>query len=438
MHELPSNEQKFIWRPYTQAKHAPSPISIERALGAYLYTSAGQKLFDGISSWWVNSHGHCHPHIAKAISEQASRLEQVVFADFTHEPALNLAKKLIDIVPAGLSRVFYSDNGSTAVEVALKMAYQYWHNRGEHRPHFIALEHGYHGDTFGAMAASERSVFTRPFWPLLFDVLKTPSTCRSEAVDGYTEHDISAKALNALRTLLKKHEGHVAGLILEPMLQGAGGMRIFTKGFLQGIRQLCDEFGILMIADEVATGFYRTGRLFACEHEQVIPDIMCVAKGFTGGFLPLSATIATEAIYESFLGDSKAQALLHGHSFAANPLGCAAAIASLELFAQDETKIQVKNICEAISNSILALQNIRQVKHTRALGTVLAIELWGDGGYLSSAANSISAFCFKEGLYIRPLGNILYLMPPLCANVQEIEWTLEVIKKAILSSTLST
>lgn len=431
-------DQRFIWRPYTQAKNSHPPIAVERALGAYIYTSSGQKLFDGISSWWVNAHGHCHPHIAEAISAQAARLEQVIFADFTHEPAIKLAKMLIDIVPPGLSRVFYSDNGSTAVEVALKMAYQYWHNRGEHRPHFIALEHGYHGDTFGAMAASERSVFTRPFWPLLFDVLKTPSTCRSDASNGHTEADISTIALAQLRTLLKKHEGHVAGLIFEPMLQAAGGMRIFTKGFLRGIRQLCDEFGILLIADEIATGFYRTGRLFACEHEQAIPDIMCIAKGFTGGFLPLSATIATEAIYEAFLGDSKAQALLHGHSFAANPLGCAAAIASLELFAQDECKALVKGIVDALSESIDEFQSLPNVKNARNLGTVLAIELWGEAGYLSTAAQAAAALCLQEGLYLRPLGNILYLMPPLCVNPEEIHWALALMKKAIKLSASGT
>lgn len=431
MNTLVEKDQRYIWHPFTQAKNAPPALALERALGCYLYTVSGRKLFDGISSWWLNAHGHCHPHIAQAIAKQASNLEQVVFANFTHAPAVLLAEKLINIAPAGMRRVFYSDNGSTAVETALKIAYQYWHNRGEARPHFIALENGYHGDTFGAMAASERSTFTKPFWPLLFDVFKTKSTCISQIKDGITASDITESALSSLRQLLQKYEGQVAGIVIEPMLQAAGGMKIFTPGFLKGIKLLASEFNTLLIADEIATGFYRTGSRFACGHEDVAPDIMCVAKGLTGGFLPLAATLTTEHIYEAFLGDSKAQAFLHGHSFTANALGCAAAIASLELFQEPENLGTIDAIVHAVTENLKQFEGLPGIKHCRSIGTIAIIELEGGEGYLSTAATAIAGRCLKKGLYLRPLGNIIYLWPPLCSSVLEITWALSVIRESL-------
>lgn len=429
---LIQKDLEIIWHPYTQAQTAPAPIVIKRALGAYLYTHDGHRLFDGISSWWVNSHGHCHPHINQAIAKQAEELEHVIFASFTHEPAINLAEKLLSKLPAGLTRVFYSDNGSTAVEVALKMAYQYWQNRGQHRPYFVALEHSYHGDTFGAMAASERSVFTKPFWPLLFNVLKTPSTCTSQVDNNYSEKEITERALQEFAKLLDNYRGQIAGIIIEPMLQAAGGMRIFSSGFLSGIQALCRDYDVLLIADEVATGFYRTGPMFACEHENVIPDIMCLAKGLTGGYLPLAVTVAREEIYRAFLSDDKAKALLHGHSFTANPLGCAAALASFELFEQPETQKNIAQIGSAIACGISSCGNIDQVKNTRSLGTIGAIELnSAHKGYLSKAAQTVQEYCFEQGLYIRPLGEVIYLMPPLCSSAEEIAWACGLIKEAI-------
>lgn len=435
MNSLIEKDLKYIWHPYTQAAIAPAPLLIKSAQGAYLMSESHGKLFDGISSWWVNSHGHCHPHINQAIARQSEILEHVMFANFTHEPAVNLAAKLIEIAPKGLSRVFYSDNGSTAVEIALKMAFQYWQNRGEKRPHIISLSHAYHGDTFGAMAASERSVFTEPFWPLLFNVLKAPSTCVSEVNAEQSEIMISENALGKMAQLFEAHKGQVAAVIIEPMLQGAGGMRIFTTGFLRGIKELCLKYGALLIADEVATGFYRTGERFACFLESVSPDIMCLAKGLTGGYLPLAATLATEDIYAGFLSDSKAKALLHGHSFMANPIACAAALASLELFASGETRENISIIYRAIKSEMKRFENVDMVKHVRSIGAVAIIELKTEAsGYLSTMGDNIYHYCLSRGLFIRPLGNVLYFMPPLCTRGEEVTWALNIIYEAIHAS----
>lgn len=413
---LALRDQQHIWHPFTQAQIAPSPIVVTKALGSYIYTEQHGKLFDGISSWWTSAHGHCHPHIQKALAEQAQKLDHVMFANFTHEPGVKLAEMLKEISPSNLARVFYSDNGSTAVEVAIKMAYQYWQHKGESRPYFIALNDGYHGDTFGAMAVSERSIFTKPFWPLLFNVLK------------------SATNKDALEELFLKYPGQVAGVIIEPMIQMAGGLKIFEPGLLADIKKLCQKHGALLIADEVATGFYRTGKMFACMHEDVSPDIMCVAKGLTGGVLPLAATLATEEIFRAFLSNSKADALLHGHSFTGNPLGCASAIASLELFLQPETKKNIEEICAATKSGIKKFHRLPKVKNARFIGTISIIELESEHGYLSRKTEGIYQFCLKKGLYIRPLGDILYLMPPLCSQVHEIEWAHEIMAEALMAS----
>jgi len=432
---LSLRDQQCLWHPFTQAKIAPKPIAIARAEGCYLYTDANKKLFDGISSWWTNAHGHCHTYISEAITRQLSKLEHVMFANFTHEPAVRLAERLLDIAPSGLSRVFYSDNGSTAVEVAIKMAFQYWQHRKEDRPLFVALEHGYHGDTFGAMSVSERSVYTKPFWPLLFNVRKTVSPCVSEISFGRSEDDLTKQGLQALESLLEAHRNQVAGIILEPMLQIAGGMRIFTRGFLRGIKQLCQKHDLLLIADEAATGFFRTGTCFASNHETVTPDIMCLAKGLTGGYLPLAATLATEKIYQAFLSDNKADALLHGHTFTANPLGCAAALASVDLFAMPETQDQIKAIVHTIELGMKSFHNLSSVKNARNIGTVAIIELnTENAGYLSHAADQISEHCFEKGLFIRPLGHLIYFMPPFAATSQEVTWALNLIHEAINAS----
>lgn len=426
MNSLTARDQACMWHPFTQSKIAPAPLAIARAQGSYLYTESGEKLFDGIASWWTNIHGHSHPHLVEAIHGQAQQLDHVIFANFTHEPAVKLAENLLKLVP-NLTRAFFSDNGSTAIEVAIKMAYQFWLNKKEKRTKFIALEHGYHGDTFGAMSMSERSVFTKPFWPLLFDIIKTPSTCIGDARVDQTDF-----ALSELRQKLEEHRGEIAAVFVEPMFQGAGGMKIFTPGFLRGIKQLCVEHNILLIADEAATGFFRTGKWFACMHEDVAPDIMCLAKGLSGGILPLAVTLATEEIYSAFLSDSVGDALLHGHSFTANPIGCAAGVASVELFLQPEYQQRINLLCERTAAETEQFVGMPRVKNARHLGTIAVVELESDRGYLSTVGKNITRYCRERGLYIRPLGNIVYLMPPYSTTPDEISWALGLIRDALL------
>lgn len=434
MNNLIHRDQHVIWHPYTQAQTAKPPIAIKSAKGAYLYTQDGRRLFDGISSWWVNSHGHCHPHINQALARQAEQLEHVMFANFTHEPAISLAEQLLSLAPHGLSRVFYSDNGSTAVEVAIKMAYQYWIHQDQPRRTFIALEHGYYGDTFGAMAVSARSVFTKPFEPLLFKVLHSPSPCRSE-IGHLSEAELTARALTDMEELLKDHATQVAAIIIEPMLQGSGGMRMFTAGFASGIKELALKYNTLLIADEAATGFHRTGPLFACHHENIAPDIMCLAKGLTGGYLPLAATLASEKIYDAFLSEHKADALMHGHSFMANPLACATALASLELFHTEAVQHCIEAICRSIEDGIKTFNSLSMVENARNLGTIAALSLKSpESGYLSTASQKVYEHCLAQGLFIRPLGNVIYLLPPLCSSPEEIKWALTIIQEGLYRS----
>ena len=334
-----------IWHPYTQEALDPEPVRIKRAEGVYLYTEDGRKLLDGISSWWVNIHGHAHPRISEAIAEQARQMEHVIFAGFTHEPAEQLSAKLRNITPEGLSHIFFSDNGSTAVEVALKMAVQYWRNRGEgQRKNIIALEHGLpwrHGGrdvgqrSFGLYRCFRRHALRSPARAL----------CLLLPVSGRTQTDsCSIECLASIQALLEQHAGTVAAVIVEPLLQGAGGMIMHPPEFLRRISELCREHGVLLIADEVLTGFGRTGAMFACELAGVIPDIMCLSKGLTGGFLPFSATLCSEEIYSSFLAPDRMHTLFHGHSYAGNPLGCAAALASLEIFESEPVFDRIRTI----------------------------------------------------------------------------------------------
>ena len=314
-------------------KTAPDPLPVVGGEGPYLITEDGRRVLDAISSWWVNVHGHCNPSVGRALARQANRLEHVMFAGCTHPPAVELAERLLALLPPRLTRVFYSDNGSTAVEVALKMAYQYWTNLGHpQRRTFLALEHAYHGDTVGAMSASHDSLFTASYAPLLFRVerAKVPTdylASMDQARDGS-----ATDPLRQIRGLLERRAEEIAGVIIEPMLQAAGGMLVWKPAFLRRLRELCDEFGLLLIADEVMTGFGRTGRMFACEHGPIEPDLICLSKGLTAGYLPLAVTVASDEVYEAFLSDDRRKTFFHGHSFTANPLGCAVALAGLDIF----------------------------------------------------------------------------------------------------------
>ncbi len=418
---LVDRDRAVVWHPYTQMKTAAAPLPIVRGQGVYLYTEDGRRLLDGTSSWWVNIHGHAHPRLNQAIAEQAKKLEHVIFAGATHEPAVELAERLVGALPAGLTRIFYSDNGSTAVEAAIKMAVQYWQNVGQpSRTRIVALHHAYHGDTVGAMSVSDASVFTAPFASLLFPV------------DRVDPSDVERH--------LEEHGDRVAAVIVEPMLQGAGGMIMWPAESLARVRECCYRRGVLLIADEVLTGFGRTGRMFACEHAAVTPDIMCLSKALTAGYLPMGVTAATNAIYEGFLSDDRAKTFFHGHSFTANPLACAVALASLDLIEEGNLLERIARLERQLRDGLAPLASLPNVGDVRVLGGVGAIELVSDktrkdaGGYLDTIGPRLYDAFLKRGLLLRPLGNVLYFMPPYVITDNEVAWVLEQIDAVIRSN----
>jgi adenosylmethionine-8-amino-7-oxononanoate aminotransferase len=431
--DLTSRDLARIWHPYTQMKTAPAPLPIVRGEGVYLYTDDGRRLLDGISSWWVNIHGHAHPALNAALAAQAAKLEHVVFAGATHEPAVALAEQLSSLLPPGLTRIFYSDNGSTAIEVALKMAWQYWQNRGQSaRRNFIALHHAYHGDTVGAMSPSETTAFSKPFGGLLFPVHRVHSPYCYHCPLGLKRPECAIDCLGDLERALESREGSVAAVVVEPMLQGAGGMIVWPADFLAGVRRLCDRYDTLMIADEILTGFGRTGRMFACEHAAVRPDLICLSKALTAGYLPLAVTATTEQIYESFLDDDRTKAFFHGHSYTANPLGCAVALASLELFRSEGTLERVKALEKQFSRRLEDIRKLKVVGDVRCIGGVAAIELiTADGGYFDSVGPRLYDAFLKRGLLLRPLGSILYFMPPYVIEEQEVDWSFDQIAEIL-------
>lgn len=405
--DITAADEQFVWHPYTQHGLRDIPIEIIAANGAYLHARDGRHIFDAISSWWVTLHGHAHPRIASAIAEQAATLEQVIFAGFTHEPAVRLAEELVNHAPAGLMRVFFSDDGSTAVEVAVKIALQYWRNRGEKRNVIAALANAYHGDTFGAMSVSARGLFTEPFEGHLFEVSRLPDPVDQDVVV-------------ALARLLDERGSDLAAVIVEPMLLGVGGMRMWSADALRGIRSLTAERGVLLIADEVLTGFGRTGPMFACQHAGISPDLMCLSKGLTGGFVPLGATLATEALFAEFTSDDRTRTLFHGHSFTANPVACAAARASLALL--DEAGVAPRRrIEQAHCAAKASLAALPRVQNVRVLGTVLALELTAKrSGYLSDVGPALRRFALDRDVLLRPLGNTVYVLPPYCSTESDL------------------
>lgn len=434
-----ASDRRHVWHPYTQAAVAPPPIPIVRSEGARLWDEAGRSYIDAISSWWVTLHGHAQPEIAAAIARQAAALEQVIFAGCTHPPAAALAERLTATLPAGLTRVFFSDDGSTAVEVALKMAVQYWRNQGcPQRDRLIALDYAYHGDTAAAMAVSAPSPFTAAFAPWLFPVARAHAAYCFRCPVGRERASCHIECLDRLAQLLRQQGGQTAAVIAEPLLQGAGGMIVHPPEFLQGIRRLCDQYGVLLIADEVLTGFGRTGAMFACALAGVTPDIICLSKGLTGGFLPLAATVCREELYQAFYSQDRTKTLFHGHSFTANPLGCAAALASLDLLARPETWERIRRIADQHARRLRPLAGHPKVADARQIGTVAALELRGtaageiaEEGYLSALGLQLQQFYRDRGVLLRPLGPIVYVLPPYAISPADLDTVWDVITASL-------
>ncbi len=422
-----------LWHPFTNEGVDPAPLPIARGEGVFLETRDGRRILDAISSWWVNLHGHSHPAIAAAIAEQAARLEHVLFAGFSHEPAEELAEHLGKIIPPPLRHIFFSDDGSTAVEVALKMAVQYWSNCGQPEKHrIVALENAYHGDTVGAMSISDDSPFTSAFTSLRVPVLRTHSASCAHCPVGLRRATCQIECLARLEQLLIERGHEIAAIIVEPLLQGAGGMIVHPEEFLAGVRRLTAAHDVLLVADEVLTGFGRTGRMFACERAGVIPDMMCVAKGLTGGFLPLAATFATDRIHDAFTGVDRTRSFFHGHSYTANPIACAAANATMRIFETEPVFERITAIEKVHTARLPAFAAHPSVLDVRHIGTVAAIELKvPDAGYLSSLRPRLYEFFLNHGVLLRPLGNVVYILPPYVITADQLNMVYDLIHDSL-------
>jgi adenosylmethionine-8-amino-7-oxononanoate aminotransferase len=420
MSSIRERDREVIWHPYTPMKLWPEAIGIVRGEGVYLEDEEGNRFIDAISSWWVNLHGHSHPYIAQRVSEQLHTLEHSIFAGFTHEPAVELAERLLAILPGEQKKIFYSDNGSTAVEVALKMSLQYWNNKGVEKKKFIALEGSYHGDTFGAMSVSGRSLFTQAFDDKLFEVAFVPFP------EGSGE-----ESLKALEALLQQKD--VAAMIVEPLLQGTAGMRNYSAEVLEQYFRLCKQYDALIIADEVMTGFGRTGKLFACDNIATAPDMICLSKGLTGGTMPFGITACGQHIFDAFYNDDRTKTLYHGHSYTANPIACAASLASLDLLLKDECTAARRKIEEQHEQFAEQIRDNAKVTDVRVQGTVIAMELNIGGGtsYTNEQRDFLYKFFIERKILLRPLGNIIYLLPPYCISNEELAYIYTAIEELL-------
>jgi adenosylmethionine-8-amino-7-oxononanoate aminotransferase len=399
-----------IWHPFTQHGLEFDMLPIARAEGAWLEATDGRRIFDGISSWWVVTHGHRHPKVVRAIREQADKLDQVIFAGFTHGPAEIVAQELIKIAPAGLAHVFFSDSGSTSVEVALKMALGYWRNIGEKRTRILALEHAYHGDTIGTMSAGARGVFNAAYEPLLFEVGRIPLPKLHHAQPTFDALDIACR------------KGNVAAFICEPLILGAGGMLMYEPETLKEMYRICKAHDVLFIADEVMTGFGRTGTVFACEQAGISPDILCIAKGLTGGSLPLAATLCSTPIYGAHFSKDRARTFFHSSSYTANPIACAAAAANLEIWRTEPVIERILALGQSQALCLNDLQTDPRFSSLRQLGTITAFELSAaQPGYLADVALALRARLLERCVLLRPLGSTIYIMPPYCTTKSELK-----------------
>ena len=424
MQSLKDKDKQYIWHPFTSLSTTIDTIPIVKGEGLYLEDETGKRYMDVISSWWVTIHGHAHPYIAGKIYQQAMLLEQVIFAGFTHKPAVELAERLMPLLPGNFSKIFYSDNGSTATEVAIKMALQYWWNssigNSPGRTKVLAFRNSYHGDTFGAMSISDRSIFTRAFEDKLFEVI---------FIDTPTPENIEQ-----LKATVSEYQQEAAAFIYEPLLQGAGGMKMYEASLMNELLLACRQYEIICIADEVMTGFYRTGHLFASSCMQVSPDIICLSKGLTGGTMALGVTACNQKIVDAFLSDDKLKTFFHGHSFTANPLACTAALASLDLILEADCLQKIEMICRQNQLFVETLRSYTNIIQPRCCGTILAFEYESaEYNYLNNISEEITGEMLGKGIYMRPLGNTVYIMPPYCIKEKELQVVydalLEFIKK---------
>ena len=414
--DLVAADRAHLWHPFTQQQGwvTEAPIVVERAEGTDLIDTDGRRYIDGVSSLWCNVHGHRHPRIDAAIRDQLDRVAHSTMLGLSHRPGIELARRLVELAPDRLTRVFYSDSGSTAAEIALKMAFQYWRQRGEERPRFVALRMAYHGDTIGSVSVGGIDLFHSLYHPLLFDTLK--------AEPGDTDD---------MERLLRDNEGEVAAVVMEPLVQGAAGVLIHPEGYLRAVRELCDRHDVLLVLDEVATGFGRTGRMFACEHEGVEPDMLCLAKGMTGGYLPLAATLTSERIYEGFLGEfQEFRTFFHGHTYTGNPLACAASLATLDVFREERTLERLGPKIELLSELLEPVADHPAVREVRRCGFMVGIELEGLPVELRMG-HRVTLEARRRGAIIRPLGDVVVLMPPLAISESDLRRLVEVTAESV-------
>ncbi|PKB16503.1 adenosylmethionine--8-amino-7-oxononanoate transaminase [Flavobacterium sp. 5] len=418
---LIERDQNTIWHPYTQHKTAALPIAIAKGEGALLWDVNNKEFIDAIASWWVNPYGHSNKFIADAIYKQLTTLEHVLFGGFTHEPAIVLAEKLMEILPKNQQKIFFSDNGSTAVEVAIKVALQYFYNKGEKRTTIIALENGFHGDTFAAMAASGISFYTQAFQGMFIDVVRIPVPVKGQEQVSF----------DALAEIIKKH--NCAGFIFEPLVQGAAGMVMYEPESLDRLIQICRENKVLTIADEVMTGFGKTGKTFACDYIYEVPDMMCLSKALTGGTIPMAITTFTQDIFEAFYDEDINKALFHGHTFTANPTGCAAALASLTLLNAPEMQDNVARVNKRHLEFQKHIESHPKVATTRVLGVIFALEIVTESSasYYGTLRNKLYNFFIENGIVLRPVGNIVYILPPYIITDEQLQKVYEVVEKAL-------
>ncbi len=438
-------DNRYLWHPFTQMKEwaGEPPVIITEGRGSFLKDINGRWYLDGISSVWVTTHGHRKAAIDLAIKNQLDKISHSTLLGLTHTPAIDLAKQLVATVPKGISRVFYSDNGSTAVEIALKMAFQYWKLKGvKRKTRFLSLNNAYHGDTIGAVSVGGIELFHKIFSPLLFKSYRAPSPYCYRCEPGKKYPSCRLYCLKTMENIIKKYHKEIAGLIIEPVVQGAGGIIVSPKGYLKGVKKLCTKYNILMIADEVATGFGRTGKMFACEHENVRPDILCLAKGITGGYLPLAATLTTEKVYKAFLGRFKdLKTFFHGHTYTGNQLACSAALANLKVFKKEKTLQKMQKKIKTLKNGLTGISRLSHVGDVRQKGLMAGIELVKDKKTKKTyplkekMAWRVCNKAKERGLIIRPLGDVIVLMPPLSISDQELKRLVQITEESIRKAT---